>query len=280
MRDHTSFHIGGTADFFVTPDTQEKIRDVVLFSRREGVALTVIGNGSNLLVRDKGIRGIVLCIGEKFSSFQIEGESVHAKAGVLLSTLSSHIVKASLRGFEFASGIPGTLGGGITMNAGAYGGELKDIVETVELMDREGNILNLNNEQMKFGYRKSVVSSEDFIVLSASMRLSRGDRQEIKAKIDDFTIRRNTKQPLSAYSAGSTFKRPQGYFAGKLIEEAGLKGLEMGEAAVSELHSGFVINKGNASCQEILDLIAFIKSEVFEKFGVPLEEEVKIIGEN
>lgn len=280
MRDHTSFHIGGAADFFVTPDTQEKIRDLVLFSRKENTALTVIGNGSNLLVRDKGIRGIVLCIGEKFSSFQIDGESVHAKAGILLSTLSSHILKASLTGFEFASGIPGTLGGGITMNAGAYGGELKDIVETVELMDREGNLLTLNNEQMNFGYRKSLVSSENFIVLSASMRLSRGDQQEIREKIGDFTIRRNTKQPLSAYSAGSTFKRPEGYFAGKLIEEAGLKGLEMGEAAVSDLHSGFVINKGNASCQEILDLISFIKSEVFEKFGVPLEEEVKIIGEN
>lgn len=279
MKNHTSFHVGGAADYFVTPDREEKIRELLLFSLKEDIPLAVIGNGSNLLVRDKGIRGIVLCIGEKFSSFEIEGDLVRAQAGILLSNLSAHILSSSLTGFEFASGIPGTLGGGVAMNAGAYGGELKDIIESVKVMDRSGRIFTLNTEQMQFGYRKSRAGRENLLVLSAEIRLVKGNQDEIRAKMEDFATRRKTKQPLSACSAGSTFKRPEGYFAGKLIEDAGLKGLEMGEAAVSDLHSGFVINKGSASCQEILDLISFIKSQVLERFGVHLEEEVKIIGE-
>lgn len=279
MENHTTFRIGGPADFFVQPDTSDKIQSVVKFSLNENIPIFVMGNGSNLLVRDKGIRGIVLCIGEKFSQLSFEEERVSVQAGILLSTLSNKILDASLKGFEFASGIPGTLGGAVSMNAGAYGGEMKDIVETVTVMDFEGNISTLSNEEMGFSYRKSILTEDPKIVLSATLRLTKGNREEIKNTIDELTQKRVSKQPLTAYSAGSTFKRPEGYFAGKLIEDVGLKGLRMDNAAVSEMHSGFVINLGKASCQNVLNLISFIKTRVYHELGVQLEEEVKIVGE-
>lgn len=279
MKNHTTFRIGGPADFFVQPDTSDKIRSVLKFASDENIPIFVMGNGSNLLVRDKGIRGIVLCIGERFSQVSFERDRVSAQAGILLSALSNKILESSLSGFEFASGIPGTLGGAISMNAGAYGGEMKDIVETVTLMDFRGNISTLSNEEMGFAYRKSLLTTNPQIVLSATLRLTLGIREEIKNIIDELTQKRVSKQPLTAYSAGSTFKRPEGYFAGKLIEDAGLKGLRMDNAAVSEKHSGFVINLGNADCENILNLISFVKTRVYQEFGVRLEEEVKIVGE-
>ena len=279
MKNHTSFKIGGSADFLVTPRTVDQIQNLIITLKKENIPVFIMGNGSNLLVSDKGIRGVVIKLSKNFSSFSISGDEVTAQSGILLSTLSKSIVNESLSGFEFASGIPGTIGGAVTMNAGAYDSEMKNIVEEVVAMDMDGNIRTFTNQEMNFRYRKSRVTDETLVVLEAKLKLDKGNIEDIKAKIDDFTVRRTTKQPLTAYSAGSTFKRPEGYFAGKLIEDAGLKGIIMRNAAVSSLHSGFVINTGDATCENILELIEFIKLTVFSKFGVMLEEEVRVVGE-
>lgn len=279
MKNHTSFKIGGRADFLVTPRTVDQIQNLIITLKKENIPVFIMGNGSNLLVSDKGIRGVVIKLSKNFSSFSISGDEVTAQSGILLSTLSKSIVNESLSGFEFASGIPGTIGGAVTMNAGAYDSEMKNIVEEVVAMDMDGNIKTFTNQEMNFRYRKSRVTDETLVVLEAKLKLEKGNIEDIKAKIDDFTVRRTTKQPLTAYSAGSTFKRPEGYFAGKLIEDAGLKGIIMRNAAVSSLHSGFVINTGDATCENILELIEFIKLTVFSKFGVMLEEEVRVVGE-
>ena len=279
MKNHTSFKIGGSADFLVTPRTVDQIQNLIKTLKKENIPVFIMGNGSNLLVSDKGIRGVVIKLSKNFSSFSISGDEVTAQSGILLSTLSKSIVNEALSGFEFASGIPGTIGGAVTMNAGAYDSEKKNIVEEVVAMDMDGNIKTFTNQEMNFRYRKSRVTDETLVVLEAKLKLEKGNIEDIKAKIDDFTVRRTTKQPLTAYSAGSTFKRPEGYFAGKLIEDAGLKGIIMRNAAVSSLHSGFVINTGDATCENILELIEFIKLTVFSKFGVMLEEEVRVVGE-
>ncbi len=279
MKNHTSFKIGGSADFLVTPRTVDQIQNLIKTLKKENIPVFIMGNGSNLLVSDKGIRGVVIKLSKNFSSFSISGDEVTAQSGILLSTLSKSIVNESLSGFEFASGIPGTIGGAVTMNAGAYDSEMKNIVEEVVAMDMDGNIKTFTNQEMNFRYRKSRVTDETLVVLEAKLKLEKGNIEDIKAKIDDFTVRRTTKQPLTAYSAGSTFKRPEGYFAGKLIEDAGLKGIIMRNAAVSSLHSGFVINTGDATCENILELIEFIKLTVFSKFGVMLDEEVRVVGE-
>ena len=279
MKNHTSFKIGGSADFLVTPRTVDQIKNLIITLKKENIPVFIMGNGSNLLVSDKGIRGVVIKLSKNFSSFSISSDEVTAQSGILLSTLSKSIVNESLSGFEFASGIPGTIGGAVTMNAGAYDSEMKNIVEEVVAMDMDGNIKTFTNQEMNFRYRKSRVTDETLVVLEAKLKLEKGNIEDIKAKIDDFTVRRTTKQPLTAYSAGSTFKRPEGYFAGKLIEDAGLKGIIMRNAAVSSLHSGFVINTGDATCENILELIEFIKLTVFSKFGVMLEEEVRVVGE-
>ena len=279
MKNHTSFKIGGSADFLVTPRTVDQIQNLIKTLKKENIPVFIMGNGSNLLVSDKGIRGVVIKLSKNFSSFSISGDEVTAQSGILLSTLSKSIVNESLSGFEFASGIPGTIGGAVTMNAGAYDSEMKNIVEEVVAIDMDGNIKTFTNQEMNFRYRKSRVTDETLVVLEAKLKLDKGNIEDIKAKIDDFTVRRTTKQPLTAYSAGSTFKRPEGYFAGKLIEDAGLKGIIMRNAAVSSLHSGFVINTGDATCENILELIEFIKLTVFSKFGVMLEEEVRVVGE-
>lgn len=279
MKNHTSFKIGGSADFLVTPRTVDQIQNLIITLKKENIPVFIMGNGSNLLVSDKGIRGVVIKLSKNFSSFSISGDEVTAQSGILLSTLSKSIVNESLSGFEFASGIPGTIGGAVTMNAGAYDSEMKNIVQEVVAMDMDGNIKTFTNQEMNFRYRKSRVTDETLVVLEAKLKLEKGNIEDIKAKIDDFTVRRTTKQPLTAYSAGSTFKRPEGYFAGKLIEDAGLKGIIMRNAAVSSLHSGFVINTGDATCENILELIEFIKLTVFSKFGVMLEEEVRVVGE-
>ena len=279
MKNHTSFKIGGSADFLVTPRTVDQIKNLIITLKKENIPVFIMGNGSNLLVSDKGIRGVVIKLSKNFSSFSISGDEVTAQSGILLSTLSKSIVNESLSGFEFASGIPGTIGGAVTMNAGAYDSEMKNIVEEVVAIDMDGNIKTFTNQEMNFRYRKSRVTDETLVVLEAKLKLEKGNIEDIKAKIDDFTVKRTTKQPLTAYSAGSTFKRPEGYFAGKLIEDAGLKGIIMRNAAVSSLHSGFVINTGDATCENILELIEFIKLTVFSKFGVMLEEEVRVVGE-
>ena len=279
MKNHTSFKIGGSADFLVTPRNVDQIQSLVKILKKEDIPVFVMGNGSNLLVGDKGIRGVVIKLSKNFSNYSISGNIVTAQSGILLSTLSKSIANQSLSGFEFASGIPGTIGGAITMNAGAYDSEMKNIVQEVVAMDLDGNIKTFTNDEMNFRYRKSRITDEVLLVLSTKLRLENGNANDIKAKIDDFTIRRTTKQPLTAYSAGSTFKRPEGYFAGKLIEDSGLKGIIIKNAAVSSLHSGFVINTGEATCENILELIEFIKLTVFSKFGVMLEEEVRVVGE-
>lgn len=279
MKKHTSFKIGGPADFLILPQGVEEIKEIVQLCKEEKVPFFIMGNGSNLLVRDKGMRGIVVKIAKNFSHVEIQGEKVTAHSGILLSRLAKMLLREELAGFEFASGIPGTLGGAVTMNAGAYDGEMKDVLEKIEVMDKEGNVFELQGEEMALGYRQSAVQNMDLIVLTATMKLKKGKYQDIKAKMDDLDYRRKSKQPLEWPSAGSTFKRPTGYYAGKLVQDVGLKGFSMGRAQVSELHSGFVINKGDASAAEVLSLIRHIQGKVKDQFGVDLCTEVKIIGE-
>ncbi|MGL5695090.1 MAG: UDP-N-acetylmuramate dehydrogenase [Peptostreptococcaceae bacterium] len=280
MKNHISFKVGGPADILVKPSTEEELAGVLKLIKEENIPYLIIGNGSNLLVKDGGLRGIVIEISDNFNDFEIEGSLVKVQSGALLSIVGKAIMRAELKGFEFASGIPGTLGGALAMNAGAYGGEMKQIVKSVRLMDMDGNIHEFSNEDMQFEYRKSILSRESYIVISAVIELENGNYDEIKATMADFTQRRVTKQPLSLPSAGSTFKRPPGHFAGKLIEDSGLRGLTLRGAQVSEKHCGFVVNLGNATAKDILDLMYVVKSTVNAKFGVMLEEEVKILGED
>lgn len=280
MKKHVSFRVGGPADILVRPINEEQLKEILLYIKNEEIPYLIIGNGSNLLVRDGGIRGVVVELSDNFSDFKIDGNKIEIKAGALLSRIGNAALRAELKGFEFASGIPGTFGGALAMNAGAYGGEIKDIVKTVKVMDKDGNILELSNEEMHFGYRRSTIVEKGYVALSAVVELEKGNYDDIKATMDDLRDRRTSKQPLNFASAGSTFKRPEGYFAGKLIQDSGLKGLSIGDAQVSEKHSGFVINRGNATAKELLDLIFAVKSTVNAKFGVMLEEEVKIVGED
>ena len=280
MKKHISFKVGGPADFLVKPKTEEELRNVVEFAKKENVPFIVIGNGSNLLVKDGGIRGIVIELSDNFNNYEIDGNIIKAQSGALLAIIGRNAMKNSLRGFEFAAGIPGTLGGALAMNAGAYGGEMKQVVKTVRLMDRDGNIFELSNEEMKFEYRRSLLTTKDYIVLSAVIELQPGNVEEIKEIMADYSNRRSTKQPLNFPSAGSTFKRPEGHFAAKLIDDCGLRGLNLRGAQVSDKHCGFVINSGGAAAKDILDLMFIVKSTVNAKFGIMLEEEVKILGED
>lgn len=279
MKHHTTFRIGGSADVMTMPNTEDEIVKIISLSNKHNIPYTILGNGSNVLVTDKGIRGLVIKIADNFSDVQIEGNLVYAQSGARLTAISRKIYEAELTGFEFASGIPGTVGGGVYMNAGAYDSEMKNIIKTVRALDKTGNIIELSNEEMHFGYRKSRAMEDSLIILSVVIELKHGDKAAIKAKIDDFTNKRVTKQPVSEFSAGSTFKRPEGHFAGKLIEETGLRGYTIGHAKISEKHCGFVINKGDSTCEDMLEFIQKVKHKVYEKTGVKLEEEIKIIGE-
>lgn len=279
MRNHTTFRIGGNADVMTLPNTEEEIIQIIELAKKHEIQYTVFGNGSNVLVTDKGIRGVVIKIADNFSKSEIQGNQVYAEAGIRLTALSRKILQESLTGFEFASGIPGTVGGGVYMNAGAYDSEMKNIVKKVKIIDKSGQIRIIDKSDMAFGYRTSLAMKNDYIILSVWFELEYKNQDEIKAKIDDFTNRRTTKQPISEYSAGSTFKRPPGHFAGKLIEDSGLRGYSKGEAKVSEKHCGFVINKGNSTCEEMVNFIEEIKAKVYENTGIKLEEEIKIIGE-
>ncbi|WP_427339816.1 UDP-N-acetylmuramate dehydrogenase [Caloranaerobacter sp. DY30410] len=279
MKNHISFKIGGPADILFIPKEVEQISQAVALCKELDVDYFIMGNGSNLLVSDKGIRGVVIKISENLSDVRVEGNKIIAQSGILLSKLSKIALKHSLTGLEFASGIPGSLGGAITMNAGAYGGEMKDVVTLVRCIDEKGEIIEFTNEQMKFGYRSSIIDERGLIVIEVEMELKKGNYEDIKNYMDELTQKRTSKQPLNLPSAGSTFKRPEGYYAGKLIEDAGLRGLRFGDAQVSEKHCGFVVNLGNATCNDVLNLIKVIQKTVRDKFGVELKTEVKIIGE-
>lgn len=277
MSRHTTFRVGGPADFFVTPKAKEEVRDVICICKEAGMPYYIIGNGSNLLVSDAGYRGVIVQIYKEMNEVKVEGDLVKAQAGALLSGIAAKALGAELSGFEFASGIPGTIGGACVMNAGAYGGEMKDVLESVTVLTGEGKIIELGRNELELGYRTSVIAKKGYIVLGAVLKLERGDGEKIKTYMDELKEKRVTKQPLEYPSAGSTFKRPEGYFAGKLIEDAGLRGYRVGDAQVSEKHCGFVVNRGKATCAEVLQLIEEVQKKVKEQFGVQLEPEVRII---
>ena len=278
MSKHTTFRVGGPCDIFVSVADVKEAEEVIRLLSVNEVPYFIIGNGSNLLVCDEGYRGVIVEIGKNFSDITIEGTTVTAQAGALLVKVANESYKAGLTGLEFASGIPGTIGGGVFMNAGAYGGELKDVVKTVTVLDMStGSVIDIPGEQMDFSYRHSIAKEKPYLILKAVMELSDGDKELIKARMDELKEQRTTKQPLEYPSAGSTFKRPEGYFAGKLIQDAGLKGYSVGGAMVSEKHSGFVVNTGNATAGDVTTLIEDVQRIVNEKFGVMLEPEVIIL---
>lgn len=278
MSAHTTFRTGGSADIMLLPSETEEIARATEICGENGIPYCIIGNGSNLLVADKGIRGAVIKLGRGFSKVSVSGCTVAAQAGALLSSAANAALRHSLKGMEFASGIPGSVGGAVCMNAGAYGGEMKDVVKEVKVFCG-GRVKSLSNAEAGFVYRSSRIMQEGMIVLEMSAELEEGSYDEIKALMDDLNERRRTKQPVDKPSAGSTFKRPEGNFAGRLIEEAGLRGFSVGGAQVSEKHCGFVINKGGATSSDIIELIDIIKKRVFESSGIMLEEEVRKIGE-
>ena len=278
LKNHTTFQIGGKCIALIEPKKVEDIIEAIKICRENNLKFFVIGNGSNLLVPDDGYNGVIIKIKSEFSNIQVEGECLIAHSGAKLSEVYTVAYENSLTGFEFASGIPGTIGGAIFMNAGAYGGEMKDIVESVEVLDLDNyEVKELKNEELDFSYRKSIIQRKNYIVLTIKLKLNKGNKEEIKAVYEDLRERRNSKQPLNFGSAGSTFKRPEGHFASKLIEDAGLKGYHINDAWVSEKHSGFIVNKGNASYKEVMELIEYVQKVVFEKFEVKLETEVRIL---
>lgn len=279
MSRHTTFRVGGPADFFVTPKAKEEVRDVIRICKEAGMPYYIIGNGSNLLVSDAGYRGVVVQIYKEMNEVKVEGDLVKAQAGALLSGIAAKALGAGLSGFEFASGIPGTIGGACVMNAGAYGGEMKDVLESVTVLTGEGKIIELGRNELELGYRTSVIAKKGYIVLGAVLKLERGDGEKIKTYMDELKEKRVTKQPLEYPSAGSTFKRPEGYFAGKLIEDAGLRGFQVGGAQVSEKHCGFVINRDHATAADIMELMRQVQIRVKENSGVDLEPEVKRLGD-
>lgn len=278
MSRHTTFRVGGAADFFVEIGSPDELMDIIHYLTETDRAYFILGNGSNLLVGDKGYDGVILHLGERFNGITVEGNTITAKAGALLSTVAKTAAKNGLSGMEFAAGIPGTMGGAVVMNAGAYEGEMKQIVTKVTVMTRDGEILELDNETMEFGYRTSIIKNRPFIVLSAVISLEKGDAASIQDKMDDFNRRRRSKQPLEYPSAGSTFKRPEGHYAGKLIMDAGLRGYRIGGAQVSEKHCGFIINVGNATAADISELMDEVAERVEEQFSVTLEPEIIRIG--
>ena len=278
MSKHTTFRIGGNADLFVSPEISQ-VPQIMALAKEYQVPVTIIGNGSNLLVGDKGIRGLVISFGKGAEYVQVDGRCIIAGAGALLSKVAAEALKHSLTGFEFAAGIPGTLGGALVMNAGAYGGEIKDVLISAKVLTTEGEVVELSAGELDLSYRHSCIPEKEYIVLEATIALEEGNEEAIREMMADFRGRRIDKQPLEYPSAGSTFKRPEGYFAGKLIQDAQLRGYTVGGAQVSEKHCGFVINKGGATAADVCKLIEDVKHIVYDKFQVELEPEVKMIGE-
>lgn len=280
MARHTTMRVGGPAEILFSPASEGELLFAVREAKRAGAPFRIIGNGSNLLVLDGGLPGLTIRLGEAFSKISVDGNQIRAQAGALLSRVAAAARDASLTGLEFASGIPGSAGGGMAMNAGAYGGQLSDVFEGCRALDPETGIISaLGPAEMALGYRESAALSRGLIVTEAAFRLTAGDRSAIQAKMDDLSARRREKQPLNLPSAGSTFKRPEGHFAGALIEQAGLKGLRVGGACVSEKHAGFVVNDRGATAKDVLDLIRLVQARVLEHSGVRLETEVRILGE-
>lgn len=279
MKLHTTFRVGGPARLFLKLESEKELQAVLALMKAEEEDYYLIGNGSNLLISDKGYDGVMIQLSKEFADVQVEGECLYCEAGATLSAIARVALENSLTGFEFAAGIPGSLGGAIVMNAGAYGGEMKQVVESVRLMDKEGNIFEKTCEEMHFSYRHSLIKEDSYIVLDAKLRLTKGEKSVIKEQMDQLALQRREKQPLEYPSAGSTFKRPEGYFAGKLIQDAGLRGFRVGGAQVSEKHCGFVINKEQATAADIYHLIQEVRTRVAEEFGVTLETEVICLGE-
>ncbi len=277
MKKHTTFRTGGEADYFVTVQEENVLPELRTYLEKNKIPYYVIGNGSNLLFPDEGYAGVIIQIGRFPDDIRISDTAVTAGAGVKLSLLANRAYQAGLTGMEFAAGIPGTVGGAVVMNAGAYGDEMKDILVQAKVMDAQGNIFRLSRDELDLSYRHSIIPEKAFIVLEADFLLQHGNPEEIKAVMNALAAKRREKQPLEYASAGSTFKRPEGYFAGKLIQDAGLKGFSVGDAQVSEKHSGFVINRGNATTQDILTLVQEVQEKVFQDFGVKLEMEVKVV---
>ena len=262
MKEHTTFRVGGAADYFIQPKSAEELRAAFEILHRYEMPVLVIGNGSNLLVRDKGIRGAVIQIYNRMAEITIEGNTIHTKGGALLSAVAARAADKGLTGLEFASGIPGSIGGAVVMNAGAYGGEMKDVLASVDVLTQDLEIKTIPAAELNLGYRCSSIPEKGYIVLGATLQLKKGNIAEIRGRMAELAEQRRAKQPLQYPSAGSTFKRPEGYFAGKLVQDAGLKGKTIGGAQVSEKHSGFLINIGGATAQDILDLIAFCQNPV------------------
>ncbi|MFD2760056.1 UDP-N-acetylmuramate dehydrogenase [Lentibacillus juripiscarius] len=279
LEDHTYTRLGGKADFYVTPETYREVQDIVRLSIKENIPFTLLGNGSNLIIKDGGIRGIVLNLG-RLADITTDGTRMVAQSGARIIDASQEALSHSLTGLEFACGIPGSVGGALFMNAGAYGGEIKDVLVSTVVVDQHGNLLTLSADELDLEYRSSNIPEKGYIVLEATFALEEGEYDAIKAVMDDLTYKRESKQPLEYPSCGSVFKRPPGYFAGKLIQDSDLQGQQVGGAEVSLKHAGFIINKDGATATEYIDLIHHVQRTVKEKFGVSLEREVKIIGED
>ena len=281
MKEHTSFKIGGNADFFVSVKTIEELKQALFYAKQKQIPITIIGNGTNILVSDSGIRGIVIKI--DIQHFDIEEENDYVEisvgSGNKMMALATQLKNQEISGLEQLSGIPGTIGGAIYMNAGAYGKEMKDIVISTRCMNMKGEIFELSNEEQKFEYRSSVFNTKEYIILEAKLKLKKGKKEDIELQMNEYLNQRKEKQPLEYPSAGSTFKRQEGIITAKLIDECGLKGYKIGGAMVSEKHAGFIVNTGDATAKDVLELIKYVKDEVYKKYGVKIEEEVKIVGE-
>lgn len=278
MKNHTSFKVGGPCELFVRPKDEKSLIEILKIIRKNNYNFYILGNATNVIVKDQGYKGIIISIKNRLKDVKVDGLKITAGAGLSLKELSQTAYENSLSGLEFANGIPGTVGGAMTMNAGAYDGEMKNVVESVRFIDNLGNIREYSNEDMDFSYRDSKVGDENLIVLSATFVLEKGDKEKIREKFQEFDRRRSEKQPLDLPSAGSTFKRPEGYFAGKLIDDSGLRGFRHNGAGVSQKHCGFVVNYDNASASDVLETIEIVQKVVYDKFSVKLEREVKIIG--
>jgi UDP-N-acetylmuramate dehydrogenase len=278
MKNHTSFKVGGPADILVTPENYDEVVNIIKLCNEEKVPYYIVGKGSNLLVKDGGFRGLIIKL-TKLDEIKVDNDRIIVQSGIDLSKVSEVALEHCLTGFEFACGIPGTVGGAVTMNAGAYNGDISQVIESSLVVDKEGNLINLNKDQLELGYRISAIQKYGYTVLESTFKLLKGDYALIKERIDDLTKKREDKQPLEYPSAGSTFKRPEGHYTGKLIEDCFLKGHAIGGAQISEKHAGFIINKGEATAKDILNLIAHIQGTIKGKFNVDLHPEVRIIGE-
>ncbi len=279
MKNYTTFKLGGPADVLVKPQSMEQLKTIVQFCVNNDVNYIVLGRGSNVLVGDKGFRGVVILLAGNFSDCEVDGNVVKAQAGILLSKMANIVLDNGLAGFEFASGIPGTLGGAIYMNAGAYGGEIKDVIKDATILTKDGEFVTLSKDEMQLGYRTSYMMDNKAVVLKGTFCFEKGNKKDIRAKMNELNSRRKEKQPLEFPSAGSVFKRPTGYYAGKLIMDSELGGYRIGGVSVSKKHCGFIINDKNGTSKDVVDLINHIKNEVYSKFGVMLECEVRMIGE-